>query len=110
MARVVGTGAGFCTLYPMHDEAAQGETGEIPAIFVRPSHWRRGMGRLLCEQTLAKARVRRFKKVVLWVLEPNKRARRFYSSRSPPEDPCLTSPLQKRRAFFVWRRGATASE
>ena len=80
VARVDGTVTGFCTLHPIRDDAAQGVTGEIPATYVLPSHWRRGIGRLLCEQTLAEARTRGFAEVVLWVLESNERARRFYNS------------------------------
>ena len=80
VARVDGTVTGFCTLHPMHDESARAVSGEIPAIYVLPSHWRRGIGRLLCEHTLAEARARGFVEVVLWVLESNERARRFYSS------------------------------
>ena len=80
VARVDGTVTGFCTLHPMPGEAARGMTGEIPAIYVLPSHWRRGIGCLLCEQTMAEARTRGFAEVVLWVLESNERARRFYNS------------------------------
>lgn len=75
-----GRVAGFCTLHPMPVEAARGVTGEIAAIYVMPSHWRRGIGRRLCETTLAEAGTRRFAEVVVWVLESNERARHFYRS------------------------------
>ena len=55
-------------------------TGEIWALFVLPSHWRRGIGRLLCERSLADARVRGFADVDLWELESNENARRFFYS------------------------------
>ncbi len=84
VAHVDGMLTGFCTLHPMRDEAgqeaAQGMTGEIPALFVLPSHWRRGIGRLLCGQMLAEARTRDFAEVALWVLESDERARCFYNS------------------------------
>lgn len=80
VARVDGTVIGFCTLQPTRDEATQEVTGGIPAIYVLPSHWRCGIGRLLCEQTLAEARTRGFTEVVLWVLQSNARARGFYNS------------------------------
>ena len=67
--------AGFCTLRPTPGGA--GAMGEIWALFVRPSHWRRGIGRLLCERTLADARGQGLAGVELWELESNTRARRF---------------------------------
>ncbi len=45
-----------------------------------PSHWRRGIGSLLCEQMVTEARTRGYTEVVLWVLESNERALRFYDS------------------------------
>lgn len=68
---------GFCTL-----RAAPGAeaTGEIWALFVQPSHWRRGIGRLLCERALADAGASGFAGVELWELESNARAARFYES------------------------------
>ncbi len=68
---------GFCTLRATPGGAG-GETGEIWALFVQPSHWRRGIGRRLCERTLAAARARGFASVELWELERNAPARRFY--------------------------------
>ena len=80
VARVDGTVVGFCTLHPRPGEAARGVAGEIPALYVLPSHWRRGIGRLLCEHVLAEAHTRGFAEVVLWVLESNERARHFYDA------------------------------
>ena len=48
------------------------------ALFVRPSHWRRGVGRLLCERSCAEARRRGLAGVELWELESNAGARRFF--------------------------------
>lgn len=77
---VDGTVVGFCCLSPTRDDDAGGTVGEIPAIYVLPSHWRRGIGRLLCERTLAEARKSGFREVSLWVLDSNESARRFYES------------------------------
>ncbi len=71
---------GFCTLRATPGGRAGGATGEIWALFVRPSHWRRGIGRLLCGRSLADAGERGFAGVELWELESNARARRFYDS------------------------------
>lgn len=71
---------GFCTLRSTPGGDAEGATGEIWALFVRPSHWRRGIGRLLCEQSLADARRQGFSGIELWELESNTSARRFFHS------------------------------
>ena len=71
---------GFCTLHPIRDASDRDRVGEIAAVYVLPSHWRRGIGRLLCEQILSGACARELAEVVLWVLESNGRARRFYES------------------------------
>ena len=71
---------GFCTLRSASGNNAGAATGEIWALFVRPSHWRRGIGRLLCERSLADARARGLAGVDLWELESNENARRFFRS------------------------------
>ena len=70
---------GFCSLQPSRDEEhADAPVGEISAIYVDPPHWRRGLGRALCEAAMARARLRGFHDLVLWVLEENRGARSFY--------------------------------
>lgn len=68
---------GFCTLRSASRGRAGGAIGEVWALFVEPSHWRRGIGRLLCERTLSDAWSRGFGGVEVWELESNARARRF---------------------------------
>jgi ribosomal protein S18 acetylase RimI-like enzyme len=70
---------GFCDLQPSRDEEhANQSVGEISAIYVDPAHWRKGLGRALCTAAIARARLRGFHDLVLWVLEENHGARRFY--------------------------------
>jgi len=71
---------GFCTLHPIRNDDCEHVVGEIPIIVVRPSHWRRGIGRTLCDRALAEAGRDGFSGVVLWALEPNERAQQFYRS------------------------------
>jgi ribosomal protein S18 acetylase RimI-like enzyme len=80
VATVDGLVAGFCCLGPSRDNDAQDTVGEIPTVYVLPSHWRQGIGRLLCERTFTEARNRGFAEVSLWVLDSNERGRRFYES------------------------------
>jgi ribosomal protein S18 acetylase RimI-like enzyme len=70
---------GFCDLQPSRDDEHDKQAvGEISAIYVDPAHWRKGLGRALCMAAVARARRRGFHDLVLWVLEENHGARRFY--------------------------------
>ena len=69
---------GFCTLRPAPGRRGGDAAAEIWALFVQPSHWRRGVGRLLCERSCAAARGRGLAGVELWELESNAGARRFF--------------------------------
>lgn len=63
--------------------SAAGEAGsvaELHAIYLHPSAWNRGFGRALLAQALDPIFEGGFREVVLWVLERNSRARRFYES------------------------------
>ena len=51
---------------------------ELYAIYVHPESWGRGAGRALMEATLAGLREKGFEEAILWVLEENRRTRRFY--------------------------------
>lgn len=67
---------GFCFFGPSRD--GEDAVAEIFAIYVRPDSWRRGAGRLLCEEAQRDARSRECSAMTLWVLTTNERARRFY--------------------------------
>ena len=71
---------GFCNLAPSRDPHGVPDTGEITAIYLDPTHWRRGLGRKLVAAALARARERGYHAVTLWVLGENQRARSFYEA------------------------------
>jgi GNAT superfamily N-acetyltransferase len=77
LVHVVGDPAvGFCHPTPSNDEG----WGEIRSIYVHPGHWGEGLGARLLdagESTLVDSG---FEAGLLWVLEENSRARRFYES------------------------------
>jgi len=54
--------------------------GELYAIYLLPSHWRRGIGRLLMTSTARSSIERGMDSMILWVLSENWPARRFYES------------------------------
>ena len=113
------TVTGFCTLHPATDDvratgagaenpgpqAAGAGTaaacGEIASFYVLPSEWRRGTGRRLGGRALAEARARGFAEVMLWVLETNARARRFYESLGFRPDGASKVFLE--RPYASWR-------
>jgi GNAT superfamily N-acetyltransferase len=75
VAEVEGEVIGFVSVGASRDEDAE---GELYAIYVHPDHWSTGAGRALIEAGEAELRRLGHHHVVLWVLEDNPRARRFY--------------------------------
>ena len=57
---------------------AQSLATELYALYVAPAHWSTGAGRALMGRVLAEAQAEGYPRIVLWVLEQNARARRFY--------------------------------
>lgn len=67
---------GFAALGPARD--ADALTGEIYAIYVLPEHWDQGRGRALLSHACDRLTSLAYQTAILWVLESNQRARRFY--------------------------------
>jgi len=55
-------------------------TAEIWGIYISPKYWRRRIGTTLVEEAEGIFKSRGFKNAVLWVLEGNQQARRFYEA------------------------------
>lgn len=70
---------GFAATGPCRDEDAPG-AGELYALYVDPSRWRSGTGRLLLDHATARLREGAFDEAVLWVLRGNEGAERFYET------------------------------
>jgi GNAT superfamily N-acetyltransferase len=60
--------------------ADEPEAGEVDAIYVEPSAWGTGAGRRLLARAEDELREQGFDEAILWVLEDNPRARRFYET------------------------------
>ncbi|MGW4509301.1 N-acetyltransferase family protein [Streptomyces sp. NPDC004436] len=76
-----GAVVGWACLGPGPDEGAGGtgtRTGELYALYVLPALVGSGVGRTLIEAVHARARELGLGRLLLWVLEDNARARRFY--------------------------------
>ena len=54
--------------------------GELWGIYIAPDHWRRGIGTKLVREAEQMLRARGYGEIVLWVLEGNADARRFYEA------------------------------
>ncbi|MGN6276359.1 MAG: GNAT family N-acetyltransferase [Solirubrobacterales bacterium] len=70
---------GFVAFGPSRDADAP-DAGEIFALYVDPSYWSNGIGRLLMRESRERLRQRGFNEGTLWVLEGNEQAEGFYRS------------------------------
>jgi ribosomal protein S18 acetylase RimI-like enzyme len=70
-----GSVVGFASCGESFDTAGQ---GELYAIYVLPEAWGSGAGPLLMAAALSALRENGFAVAILWVLEDNPRAQRFY--------------------------------
>ena len=57
---------------------AQSFAAELYALYVAPAYWSTGTGRALIGRVLEEAQAEGYPRILLWVLEQNARARRFY--------------------------------
>ncbi|MGQ0431609.1 MAG: GNAT family N-acetyltransferase [Microthrixaceae bacterium] len=71
---------GFANAGRSRDEDASPEVAEVTTIYLDPTRWRRGGGRVLLESVLADLRGDGFLTATLWVLEDNERGRGFYEA------------------------------
>jgi ribosomal protein S18 acetylase RimI-like enzyme len=72
---------GFLTLGACRDSDLNVDcTGEIWGIYISPAHWRQGLGKRLLEEAESMLKSKGYKEAVLWVLEGNQGARRFYEA------------------------------
>ncbi|HEV2071700.1 MAG TPA: GNAT family N-acetyltransferase [Acidimicrobiales bacterium] len=71
---------GFANVRPSEENLGSGE-GELQALYVHPDFWRQGVGSELMRAGLQLLRSEGKVEAVLWVLDTNDRARRFYENR-----------------------------
>jgi len=81
VAGKTGEAVGFVTLGACHDaDVDQETTGEICCIYLAPTHWRKGLGTLLCRFAEETLRTRGYRTVTLWVFAGNARGTCFYEA------------------------------
>lgn len=69
---------GFVHVAPTRDDDLPASAGEVTGIYISPSAWGLGGGRLLMEAATASLKRAGFATAALWVLEGNVAGRRFY--------------------------------
>ena len=69
---------GFIYFGPSRDDDAGEHVGEVMTFYAHPEAWGTGVGRALMEVAIAELCAMGFTEAMLWVLEDNPRARRFY--------------------------------
>jgi GNAT superfamily N-acetyltransferase len=67
---------GLCNTAP--DRGGEPGTGELLSLYLEPDAVGTGVGAALMRHALADLRARGYRAALLWVLEANERARRFY--------------------------------
>jgi len=72
---------GFASGGPSRGDEPAGAAGELYGLYIAPAHWAHGIGTLLMAASLPRLQPQGSELVVLWVLEENERARRFYAAR-----------------------------
>ena len=88
VAETDGSINGLLTLGPCRDDDVDTSvTGEIWGIYVPPARWRQGIGRALASFAERELTSRGYGEAVLWVLEANAAARRFYEAMGCVADP-----------------------
>ena len=78
---------GLISFGASREAGAASTMGELMAIYVHPGFWSCGIGRSLWLAVRGELRRRGFTGVMLWVLDDNTRARKFYSAEGFVENP-----------------------
>ena len=73
-----GEVVGFATFGSCDDPLHAGFAGEIRMLYVHPHHARRGFGSVLFDAAVRSLERRGYRWLVVWVVEGNVEARRFY--------------------------------
>ena len=72
---VNGSVVGFVSLKPL-----SADTIDMEMLYLSPSHFRRGLGRAICEYAFTQARKQGFRRMTVRTLEGNTSGRRFYEA------------------------------
>lgn len=85
----------ICVGASRDEDSTGGDVGEIEALYVIASHWHTGVGVALWNAGVRALKAQGFKRVTLWVLSGNERARRFYQRVGCLEETGSRRPLER---------------
>jgi ribosomal protein S18 acetylase RimI-like enzyme len=80
VAELEGEVCGWVTFGASRDDDAGPEVGEVYALNVDPSAWRRGAGRALVTHAVERLAAAGFSEAMLWTLADTPRSRSFYEA------------------------------
>ena len=78
VADIDGEVMAFLSASPARDDDLDGTSAEVPVIYALEEVWGRGHGAGLMNEAFDRLAAMQYSQVVLWVLDTNDRARRFY--------------------------------
>ncbi|WP_242901590.1 GNAT family N-acetyltransferase [Actinomadura terrae] len=81
LAEIDGVPAGMAAYGPERQPRGPVDPSlvEVYSLYVAPEFWSAGVGRALLERVVEESRAAGYGRLVLWVLDTNTRARRFYA-------------------------------
>lgn len=72
---------GFVSICPSRDKDTDpSQVAEISAIYLLPDFWQQGLGWQLSQVAFNAIQEMNYKKVIIWVFESNRQARKFYEA------------------------------
>lgn len=87
VAKIEGQLVGWIAFGRSRDEDAAPQAAEIWAMYVDPSHWSHGVGRLLWIHARERLVEQGYKSISVWVLAENARGIKFYRAAGFAADP-----------------------
>lgn len=111
-AEVDGRICGLCLMGPSRDVGAPRSEAEIVALYVRPDHWRSGIGRALVTAALDRFVAEGYEEAIVWTLAESPRNIAFYEALGFRLDggtqrrPSFGSPLEVRFRLPLGERRA----
>ncbi len=95
VAREAAGVIGWIAFGACRDADAAEKQGEVHAIYLDPSHWAQGVGRLLWQAARERLAAQGFTRASLWVLADNARALRFYRAAGFAPDPSGRQEIER---------------
>jgi L-amino acid N-acyltransferase YncA len=77
---------GWLAWGPSRDRDRTAQVAEIEALYIDPSHWRKGAGSMLIDEAVEAAASERYRSITLWALQDNTPSLNFYRAKGFVQD------------------------